>query len=185
MSANSVHLRGLEQKWLRVVTSHTLTTTAQASKSNKQTTKQTTKQTNNQTNKQPNKQCRRASLRNQRSLRDECRETRQPGGQQHSAPPAPRTMGRPFRVSSDFLLASKAEAARLTAKPCPDQNLDGVAFLQCNIVITKRLRGVEVCFFERFARDMVQKRASTANSSPRRLSRPCCVKITSQYGTFA
>ena len=159
--------------------------TKQTNKTKKQRNKQTNKQTNNQTNKQLNKQCRRASLRNQRSLRNECRETKQPGGQQNYAPPAPRTMGWPFRVSSDFLLASKAEAARLTAKPCPDQNLDDVVLLQCNIVITKRLRGVEVCFFERFARDMVQKRASTANSSPRRLSRPCCVKITSQYGTFA
>jgi hypothetical protein len=32
---------------------------------------------------------------------------------------------------------------------------------------------------------VVQKRASQGNSSPRRLARPCCVKITSQYGTFA
>ena len=70
-------------------------------------------------------------------------------------------------------------------KPCPEQNLAGIPLLQCNIVIIKRLRGCEVCCFERFARDVVQKRASQGNSSPRRLARPCCVKITSQYGTFA
>ena len=184
-------LRGLALKWLREQSKEQVREqskdqcTNKQNKQTKQRNKETKKQTNNQTNRQLNKQCRRASLRNQRSLRNECRETKQPGGQQNYAPPAPRTMGWPFRVSSDFLLASKAEAARLTAKPCPDQNLDDVVLLQCNIVITKRLRGVEVCCFGRFARDVVQKRASTGNSSPRRLSRPCCVKITSQYGTFA
>ena len=70
-------------------------------------------------------------------------------------------------------------------KPCPDQNLASGLVLQCNIVITKRLRGCEVCCFGRFARDVVQKRASQGNSSPRRPARPCCVIITSQYGTFA
>ena len=70
-------------------------------------------------------------------------------------------------------------------KPSPDQHLASVSLLHCNIVITKRLRGCEVDRFGRFARDVVQKRASHGNSSPRRRARPCCVKISSQYNTFA
>ena len=49
-------------------------------------------------------------------------------------------------------------------KPCPEQNLAAGLVLHYNIVITKRLRGCEVCCFGRFARDMVQKRASQGNS---------------------
>ena len=118
-------LRGLALKWLREQSKEQVREqskdqcTNKQNKQTKQRNKETNKQTNNQTNKQLNKQCRRASLRNQRSLRNECRETKQPGGQQNYAPPAPRTMGWPFRVSSDFILASKAEAARLTAEAAP------------------------------------------------------------------
>ena len=155
-------------------------------KQKKQTNnKQTTKQTNNQTNKQPNKQCRRASLRNQRSLRDECGEAKRSGGQQNCAPPLPPYNGVAFSSALRFSLGQYGRSCSTDGRSCPDQNLAGVPLLQCNIVITKRLRGCEVCCFGRFARDMVQKRASQGNSSPRRPARPCCVEITSQYGTFA